>query len=153
ESIDCNVVDSLAGDLTNEHSKNGIAKDLFPLTTEQQKKDEFKLIGEETLEGRKVYRIRFRPKDRKDIDWAGEADIDAEEFEPVDVFTKLSRRLPFAIRTFLVALPGLGFNVQYERQPDGVWFPATFGTEFRIRVLIFYRRIYPSKTPISGALT
>lgn len=142
ESVDCNVVNSLAAGLISGKSKSDIVKDLFPLTTQQQKNNQFKLIGEETLEGRKVYRIRFKPRDRKQISWAGEADIDTKDFEPVDVFTKLSRRLPFAIRTFLVALPGLGFNVQYERQPGGVWFPATFGTEFRMRVLMFYRRVY-----------
>jgi hypothetical protein len=142
EGIDCNVVDSLDDDLTNEHSKDGFGKDLFPLTSEQQKKDRFALIGEETLEGRRVYRVSFRPKDKKDVDWAGEADIDVQDFQPVDVFTKLSRRLPLAIRTFLVALPDIGFNVQYQRQPDGVWFPASFGTEFRIKVLMFYRRVY-----------
>ncbi|HEX5426263.1 MAG TPA: hypothetical protein VF283_22435 [Bryobacteraceae bacterium] len=142
QSIDCSIVDSFAGDFTNEHSKDGIAKDLFPLTTEQQKKDEFKLIGVTTLDGRKVYRIGFRPKDKKDIAWAGEADIDESEFQPVYVFTKLSRRLPFAVRTFLAALPGLGFNVQYHRQADGVWFPTSFGTEFRIKILMFYRRTY-----------
>ena len=57
------------------------------------------------------------------------------------VFTKLSRRIPFAVRTFLgTDLPGIGFNVVYKRQEDGVWFPSTFGTEFRIHVLFFINR-------------
>jgi hypothetical protein len=59
----------------------------------------------------------------------------------VRVFTKLSRRIPFAVRTFLgTDLPGVGFNVVYKRQEDGVWFPATFGTEFRIRAIFFINR-------------
>jgi hypothetical protein len=142
EAIDCDVVDALGEDLTNERSKDGVSKDLFPLTSEQQKTDRFEYVGEETLEGRRVYRVSFRPKDKKDFDWAGEADIDAHDFEPVDVYTKPSRRIPLVIRTFLVALPGVGFSLQYERLPDGVWFPSSFGTEFRIRVLVFYRREY-----------
>ncbi|HEX7362046.1 MAG TPA: hypothetical protein VF283_16265 [Bryobacteraceae bacterium] len=51
--------------------------------------------------------------------------IDAKYFQPVYVFTKLSHRLPFAVRPFLVALPGLGFNVQYKRQAGDVWFPTS----------------------------
>jgi hypothetical protein len=59
----------------------------------------------------------------------------------VRVFTKLSRRIPFGVRTFLgTDLPGVGFSVVYKRQEDGVWFPATFGTEFRIKVLFFINR-------------
>ena len=38
------------------------------------------------------------------------------------------------MRTLLgIDVPGLGFIVVYQRQPDGVWFPATVDTEFRIR--------------------
>ena len=114
---------------------------LFPLTSEQQKDYDFKLLGQEEQAGRSVYHIGFRPKDKNDITWAGEAYIDAAEFQPVRVFTKLSRRIPFAVRTLLgTDLPGLGFSVVYKRQEDGVWFPATFGTEFRIHALFFINR-------------
>ena len=37
-------------------------------------------------------------------------------------------------------LPGIGFNVVYQRQEAGVWFPSTFGTEFRIHALFFINR-------------
>jgi hypothetical protein len=141
-SIDCQVADQLGNNLTDDKSKDGIAHDLFPLTTQEQKKYEFQLIGEETLEGRKVYRVSFKPKDKKDFDWIGEADIDAQDFEPVDVYTKLSRRIPLPIRALVIALPGVGFNVEYKPQPEGVWFPASFGTEFRLRLFVFYRREY-----------
>jgi len=122
------------------HSKDGIAHDLFPLTTDQQKNYRFKLIGEETEQGRAVYRIGFGPKDRGDLDWAGEADIDAADFQPVRVYTKLSRPLPFLVRKLVVDLPGLGFNVQYQRQADGAWFPTSFGTEFRIHLFMVWGR-------------
>jgi hypothetical protein len=63
------------------------------------------------------------------------------EFEPVVVYTEMSRKIPLAVRTLLgTNLPGLGFSVTYDREPDGVWFPVSFGTEFRMRVLFFLAR-------------
>jgi len=141
ESLDGSLIHDFREDLSNEKTKDGLAKDLFPLTTEGQKDYNFTLLRQEMQEGRSVYHIGFRPKDKNDITWAGEAYIDAAEFQPVRVFTKLSRRIPFGVRTFLgTDLPGIGFNVVYKRQEDGVWFPATFGTEFRIHVLFFINR-------------
>ena len=141
DSLDGSLIHSFREDLSNEKSKDGLGKDLFPLTTEGQKEYEFSLLGQEMQDGRSVYHIGFRPKDKNDISWAGEAYIDAAEFQPVRVFTKLSRRIPFAVRTLLgTDVPGIGFNVVYKRQEDGVWFPATFGTEFRIHALFFINR-------------
>jgi len=140
-SLDGQLVEEFRNDLSNDKTKDGLAKDLFPLTSEEQKNYNFKLLGQEEQAGRSVYHIGFRPKDRDEITWAGEAYIDAAEFQPVRVFTKLSRRVPFLIRTLLgTDVPGIGFNVVYQRQPDGVWFPATFGTEFRIRAVFFINR-------------
>ncbi len=65
-----------------------------------------------TLEGRSVYHINFRPKDKNELTWAGEAYIEAAEFQRARVFTKLSRRISFAVRMLLGAdLPGIGFNM------------------------------------------
>ena len=122
-------------------SKDGLAKGLFPLTTKQQAKYLFKLEGQQAMNGREVYRVSFRPKDKNDFDWKGEAFIDGHEFEPVVVYTEMSRKIPLAVRTLLgTNLPGLGFSVTYDREPDGVWFPVSFGTEFRMRVLFFIAR-------------
>lgn len=141
DSLDGGLVKDFRNDLADDKSKDGLGKDLFPLTSEEQKKYAFQLLGEETQDGRRVYHIGFRPKDKDEITWAGEAYIDASEFEPVRVFTKLSRRIPFMIRTLLgTDVPGIGFNVVYQRQEGGVWFPATFGTEFRIRAVFFINR-------------
>ena len=140
DSLDGDMIQDFRNDLKDEHSKDGFARDYFPLTTEEQKKYQFHLLSEETLQGRRVYHLGFRPKDKKEYDWAGEAYIDATDFEPVTVFTKLSRPLPFLVRTLLVDLPGVGFNVQYRRQPDGVWFPTSFGTEFRFRLFALLSR-------------
>ena len=140
DTIDGDMAQSFRDDLLNDKSKDGLASDLFPLTTENQKKDSFQLLGQEIIHGRPTYRLKFRPKDRSDIDWAGEADIDVADLEPVRVYTRLSRPIPFLIRKFLLDLPGVGFDVEYSRQPDGVWFPVSFGTEFRVRFMMFWAR-------------
>src|ERR1700731_3036662 len=49
--------------------------------------------------------------------------------------------IPVFVRTLLgTDLPGLGFNVEYRRFDDGVWFPVSFGTEFRLRAVFFINR-------------
>ena len=141
DSLDGGLIKDFRDDLLNDKTKDGLAKDLFPLTSEEQKAYAFTLLGQAVEGGRSVYHIGFRPKDRDEITWAGEAFIDTAEFEPVRVFTKLSRRIPFMVRTMLgTDLPGLGFNVVYHKLEDGVWFPATFGTEFRLHAVFFINR-------------
>jgi hypothetical protein len=141
DSMDGGMIESFRRELLRDKSKDGIGGDLFPLTATEQKKYKFELAGEQVVQDRKAYRIRFGPANKNDIDWAGEALIDAEEFQVVNVFTKLSRRIPFAIRTFLgTNLPGIGFNVKYQRLEKGVWFPVSFGTEFRLHVIFFINR-------------
>jgi len=142
DSTDAELVHDFREDVTNEKSKDGLAHDLFPLTTDEQKSYKFRLIDHEPFEGRQAYHIAFTPKDDDDTDWAGEAYIDAAEFQPIYVFTKLSQPLPFGVRKFLgTDLPGIGFAVHYRRQADGVWFPSSLGSEFRIRALFFFNRI------------
>jgi hypothetical protein len=129
---DAELIHNLRNSLLNDKSKDGLARDLFPLTSEEQKNYEFKLLGQEVEAGRNVYHIAFAPKDNAEPTWAGEAFIDVAEFQPVRVFTKMSRRLPLLVRTMWFDLPGFGFNVVYTRQEDEVWFPSSFGTEFQI---------------------
>jgi hypothetical protein len=141
DGLDIDLVENLRKNLADDKSKDGLGKGLFPLTTEQQEKYLFKLQGRQMMNGRDVYHVSFRPKDKNDFDWKGEAFIDAHEFEPVVVYTVMSRKIPLAVRTLLgTNLPGLGFSVTYGREPDGVWFPVSFGTEFRMRVLFFIAR-------------
>lgn len=165
DGIDVDLVESLRKNLTNDgsadkeeesargntgvhvdvadegQSKDGLAKGLFPLTTKRQRQYLFQLVGRQQMNGRDVYHVSFRPKDKSDFDWKGEAFIDTAEFQPVVVYTEMSRKIPLAVRTLLgTNLPGLGFSVTYDRQPDGVWFPVSFGTEFRMRVLFFIAR-------------
>jgi len=141
DSLDGGLTAGFRDDLTNDDSKDGIAKDLFPLTSEEQKDLRFELAGEQMVADRKAYRIRFNPKDRNDFTWAGEALIDKEEFQPVSVYTRLSRRIPFFVRTLLgTDVPGLGFNTRYARIDKDIWFPISFGTEFRLHAVFFINR-------------
>ncbi len=141
DSLDGDLVADFRDDLSNDQSKDGIGRDLFPLTSEEQKRYKFKSAGEDTFQGRKVYRIKFRPADKHELTWAGEALIDVEEFQPVNVATHLSRKIPFVVRTLLgTNLPGIGFSVQYRRFDEGVWFPTGFGSEFRLRAVFFINR-------------
>jgi len=135
-STDADLVHHLRNYVTNDRSKDGLGHALFPLTSGEQKQYEFKLLGQEVEAGRNVYHIAFTPKDedKGEPTWSGEAFIDAAEFQPVRVFTRMSRRIPFLVRTMWFDLPGFGFDVVYKRQEDGVWFPSTFGTEFQMRV-------------------
>ena len=45
------------------------------------------------------------------------------------------------MRNFLgTDLPGLGFHTQYIRVDKDLWFPASFGAEFRIHAVFFINR-------------
>ena len=124
-------------------TRDGIDSDLFPLTSDKQKDYSFGLLGERIIHDRPAYRIQFQPADPKDWGWKGEALIDKEEFQPVSVFTRLSRKLPFAVRTMLgTDVPGLGFGIQYTRVDKDIWFPATYGDEFDLHALFFLNRTF-----------
>jgi len=139
--VDSCIVESFRDDLTDDKSKDSLGRDLFPLTSEEQKDYQFELAGEEVVQGRKAYRVRFRPRDKNELTWAGEALIDEGEFQPVRVYTKLSRKIPFFVRTMLgTDLPGLGFSVAYKRFDEGIWFPVSFGTEFHLHAVFFISR-------------
>ena len=141
DSLDRDLVENMRWNLVHDKSKDGMSAHLFPLTSKDQGDYTFRMIGRERLNGRDVFHIAFRPKDKKDFGWSGEAYIDSTAFEPVLVSTGMARKIPFAVRTLLgTNLPGLGFTITYAPQPDGVWFPVSFSTEFKIHVLFLFRR-------------
>ncbi len=141
DNLDASLINDMRDDLVEPKSKDGIGQDLFPFAGEKAAKYTFTLIGRDTFQGHDAYRVGFTPIDKSDIDWAGEAYIDAADFEPIYVYTKLSRKIPFAVRTLLgTDLPGIGYSLHYEKQPGGVWFPKTYGTEFTLHVLFFFNR-------------
>jgi hypothetical protein len=140
-SMDADLTHDWMHDQDQKTTRDGVQSRLFPLTTKNQKDYEFRLIGEEMMRGRPVYHIGFAPEDKKEYDWKGEAFIDKTEFQPITVFTKLSRQLPFFVRGVMgVDVPGVGFNVTYVRVEEGVWFPETFGTEFELHLFHMFSR-------------
>ena len=144
EDIDAALMQSFFEDEPGDNN-DGIPKELFPLTLKEQGKYAFTLEGIETFHGRTVFRVRFAPKkthpDGDGGDWKGEALIDALEFQPVMVSTDLAWKVPMAVRTLLgTDLRGVGFSVTYQPFADHVWFPVTYGGEFAVRGLFFYKR-------------
>ena len=149
-NIDAELSKELRDDMVNDgKARDGIAAELFPLTTRQQARHVFRLAGEETFRGLPVYRVAFEPVRRKgefEIDtnegpWTGEVLVTRDDFQPVLVTTRLANKVPAVVRTMLgTDLRGLGFSVRYEKFDDGVWFPVSFGSEFHVRVLFFYSR-------------
>lgn len=141
ENADRDMVEHMRANLMHDKSKDGLNSRLFPLTSKQQADYDFQLSGKERLNGRDVYHITFRPKDKGEFGWKGDAYVDVRDFQPVLITTGMARQIPFAVRTFLgTNLPGLGFTVVYAPQPDGVWFPTSLSTEFKIHVLYFFHR-------------
>jgi hypothetical protein len=141
ETLDRDLVENMRWNLIHDKSKDGVNAHLFPLTSKAQLNYAFRMIGRERLNGRDVYHIAFRPKEKNDFGWSGDAFIDTTAYQPVLVTTGMARKIPFAVRTLLgTDVPGLGFTITYAPQPDGVWFPVTFSTEFKIHVLYFFHR-------------
>lgn len=141
ETIDRDMVENIRWGLIHDKSKDGIDAHLFPLTSKDQADYSFRVVGRERLNGRDVFHIAFRPKKKDDFGWSGDAYIDTTANQPVLITTGMARKIPFAVRTLLgTNVPGLGFTVTYAPQPDGVWFPVTFSTEFKIHVLFFFNR-------------
>jgi hypothetical protein len=139
--MDRDLVENLRKNLTDEKSKDGLHAGLFPLTTKAQPNYLFELKGREHRNGRDTFHITFTPKDKDEFLWRGDAWIDTEAFQPVVVQTAMSRNIPFAVRMLLgTSVPGLGFTVTYAPQPDGTWFPASFGSEFKINAVFLYHR-------------
>jgi anti-sigma28 factor (negative regulator of flagellin synthesis) len=154
DDMDRDLVENMRQNLTTDtKSKDGISANLFPLTSKEQLDYRFTLLGREPRNGRDCFHIAFRPKQDDDYGWKGDAWIDATAFQPVVLRTTMARKLPFAVRALLgTNVPGLGFTIVYapqaQTQPDltpgddskALWFPTSFGTEFKIHVLFFLNR-------------
>ncbi len=138
---DAHMAHNLRDQLTaTKRGKDGLSPHLFPLTSREQTHYDFQLKGELVIGSIPVYSIAFQPKKGEEL-WAGEALISRQDFEPVQVSTKLAHGVPFLVRTMLgTNLRGLGFTVSYRKLDDGIWFPASYGTEFDVRVVFVYSR-------------
>ncbi len=139
--MDAEIVSDLRDELTNDReSKDGLNRRLFPLTAEEQRKYDFKFAGDEDYRGLPVHRITFTPNS-SNAEWKGEVLVSRDDYQPVLVATQLAHKIPLLVRTALgTNLHGLGFSVRYQKFDDGLWFPVSYGTEFRLRALFFYNR-------------
>lgn len=151
--LDADLMNSMSDDMTNQkESMDGIESDLFPLTYHQQLKYAFQLEGGiQEYRGHRVWKVAFQPAGKvavMDEDagggsaiWKGEALIDATEFQPVAVSTSLAWKMPAAVRILLgTNIKGLGFSLSYQKVADGIWFPVSYGGEFEVTGLFFYKR-------------
>lgn len=147
----------VAGLADNPKSRDGIPRQLFPLSSEELASYRFKLKGETTIQGRRAYDITFAPfigkgncvvgEDTENSHaiecrpWKGEVWVDAEDYQPIRIDTELAKGIPWGVRVFMgINLRQLGFSLTYRRAAEGVWFPATYGTEFRVTVFWGYKR-------------
>jgi len=53
----------------------------------------------------------------------------------------MAQKIPAAVKVLLgTDVKGLGFALTYQKFADEVWFPVSYGGEFAVRGLFFYRR-------------
>ncbi len=152
--VDGEIVESLAKEFANDRkSRDGVDRDMFPLTAKQQRGYAFRLRGKEKYRDAEVFRVTFEPRGKRsgvnvfDMDedhdncWAGEALIDTKEYQPVLVTTHLANGVPLVVKTLLgTDLKQVGFKVSYRKFDEGLWFPVTYGGELKVRALFLYAR-------------
>jgi hypothetical protein len=157
--IDGEIISDMADDLANDRkARDGIATG-FPLTGKEQQRYLFQLEGTETYRGAEVYKISFKPKKTSLVDcdddgnscWSGEVLVDAAEFQPVMVTTFLAKSVPVLVQTLLgTNIRHLGFKLTYQKFDEGLWFPVTYGGEFEVKAVFFYKRRFAVALTNSG---
>lgn len=153
--IDGDLISELSDGLVNDKdSRDGIPHSLFPLSTKDLPSYRFTMKGQAEVHGRAAWQIGFEPVRKQSCvtigtdddecdgpDWAGDIWIDAEELQPVRIITHLAYPVPWGIRVFLgTNLHQTGFSITYLRAAPNVWFPGTYGSEFRLKALWGYKR-------------
>jgi len=163
--IDGDLMRDLTSDLVDEKkSRDGIPASLFPLRAKDLDGYRFTLKEEFEYQGRRTYKILFEPNgkhscvniggdddDCEGASWKGELWIDVEELQPARIFTEQAFRVPWGVKVFLgTNIQRSGFSVSYQRVAENVWFPASYGTEFRFNALWGYRRTVTLSLESSG---
>ena len=152
--LDGDLISGLTEELVNDKkSKDGISHELFPLRTKDLPGYKFTLTETADVKGRSTHKIAFEPKHRQMCvsiggddecatkQWKGDIWVDAAELQPVRIRTDLSFKIPWGVKVFLgTNIRQLGFSVSYIRVAEGVWFPASYGTEFRLDLFWGYKR-------------
>lgn len=163
--IDGDLIRELTDELVDaKDSRDGIPPSLFPLRAADLPGYRFTLLEEVEYQGRRTYKVRFEPAmkrtciniggDDDECDgpsWKGEAWIDRDDLQPVRIFTQQAFQIPWGIKVFLgTNVRQSGFAVSYQRVADNVWFPVSYGTEFRLNVLFGYKRTITLSLVSSG---
>ena len=152
---DADLIRNLRSHLLDDNSKDGLARDLFPLTSEEQKDYEFTLLGQEVESGHNVYRIAFVPKNKQEGHRRARRSSIRRNSSPLGRSPRcrgLSHfwcgRCGSICRELDSTLSGT------KRIADGVWFPSVFGTEFRLHVgpMLFFNRDVSISLENSGNL-
>jgi len=153
--IDGGIMSGLIEHLADDKkSRDGIPHSLFPFELKNLSNYQFTSLGTSLVKNRKVYRVAFEPVKRSSCmeigseenedcpaPWKGEALVDAEEFQPVEIHTALDFKMPWQVKVFLgINLQQTGFSASYARVAPNVWFPVSYGTEFRLTLFFGYKR-------------
>ncbi len=144
KGFDAELLEEMVEDVVDdENSRHGIDLDHFPVRTKDLEYYQFTRHEERVVEGRRVVRVGFAPKAKSwDHLWAGETLVDLEDEFPLQIQTKMNRKLPFAVRALLgTDVSQLGFSVTFTRLEKDVWFPRSYGTEFRLKLLFGFNRV------------
>jgi hypothetical protein len=57
------------------------------------------------------------------------------------VTTRYAQEIPFWIKTLLgTNVKRLGFKVEYQKFDKNLWFPVSYGGEFQVKAVFFYKR-------------
>jgi hypothetical protein len=152
--IDGDLMRDLIDDLIDDKkSRDGIPPSLFPLCTKDLHGYRFTSNREMVYQGRRTFRILFQPVLKRHYitiggddecdspSWKGDAWIDAQELQPVRIQTQQAFQVPWGVKVFLgTNVQQSGFAISYQRVAENVWFPVSYGTEFRFNVLWRYKR-------------
>jgi len=117
-----------------------LTKNSFLSRLKNRKTLRFELIGEQEIAGRKAFRIRFGPKKPHDITLAGEALIDEEDFQPASVYTRFLASCLWRCALCWKLMSRTRLQCSLSRLDKDIWFPDSFGTEFRLKAVFFIDR-------------
>lgn len=115
---------------------------------------EFKLDGEETVDGRRCFvldatpRPGYQPKSRETKalkGMRGKMWIDEQQYQWVKVHAEVFR--PVAFGLFIAHVePGTEFTLQQKPVDGNIWLPSHFATRVNAQILIFSRRSTDDET-------
>lgn len=118
------------------------------LMTEMTKAFQYKLVGNETVNGHKCYVLEATPKpgyvppnrDTKVLTgMRGKMWIDETEFQWVKVHAEVFRPVTFGLFVAHVQ-PGTEFNLEEEPVGNGLWLPSHFSTRVKSNILGIWSR-------------